>query len=139
MRRLAAAAVLLALAGPACAQRPEDTEVHAPVPPVVTPGPTVGAAPSDAVVLFDGRTLDEWVNTSDKKPAGWADWVLYLTPVALLNAYDRSIRDGGRAPVEGGGREDSDEGESEPGRRERPASREEARLVPGGDLRLMAY
>lgn len=72
MRRLALAAVVVALAGPACAQRPEDTEVHAPVPPVVTPGAAPGAPPSDAIVLFDGRDLKEWVNTSDKQPAGWA-------------------------------------------------------------------
>jgi hypothetical protein len=27
--------------------------------------------PSDAIVLFDGRNLDEWVNTNDKQPARW--------------------------------------------------------------------
>lgn len=69
-RRLAVAAAI-ALAGPACAQRPEDTEVHSPAPPVVTPGAQPGAPPSDAVVLFDGRDLSHWVNTSDKRPAGW--------------------------------------------------------------------
>ena len=31
-----------------------------PHPPVVTPGETPGAAPSDAVVLFDGRDLSRW-------------------------------------------------------------------------------
>jgi len=57
--------------------RPEDTEVWEPVPPVVTPGEN-GAAPSDAIVLFDGRSLDAWVNSRDKTPAGWtvADGVL---------------------------------------------------------------
>lgn len=32
------------------------------VPPVVTPGDTAGAAPSDAIVLFDGKDLSAWDN-----------------------------------------------------------------------------
>src|SRR6185503_1826325 len=59
--------------------RPEDTEIYSPVPPVVTPGNLATAsAPSDAIVLFDGRNLDQWVNTRDKSPAGWivADGVM---------------------------------------------------------------
>ena len=51
--------------------KPEDTEVYSPVPPVVTPGKTDSAAPSDAIVLFDGKDLSHWVNTKDKAPAGW--------------------------------------------------------------------
>jgi hypothetical protein len=31
-----------------------------PHPPVVTPGATSGAAPSDAVVLFDGKDISKW-------------------------------------------------------------------------------
>lgn len=50
--------------------RPADTEVWEPVPVVVTPGAS-NAAPSDAVVLFDGTNLNEWVNSRDKSPAGW--------------------------------------------------------------------
>jgi hypothetical protein len=52
---------------------PADTEVWEPVPPVVAPGPmgSIGA-PADAIVLFDGTDLDEWVSTRDKSPAGWA-------------------------------------------------------------------
>ena len=34
--------------------KPQDTEVWEPVPKVVTPGATNSAAPSDAIVLFDG-------------------------------------------------------------------------------------
>jgi hypothetical protein len=51
--------------------RPQDTEQWTPVPPVVSPGRTDSAPPSDAIVLFDGADLDQWVNTRDKTPAGW--------------------------------------------------------------------
>jgi len=53
------------------AAKPADTEVWAPVPRVVTPGATDRDAPSDAIRLFDGKNLDEWVLTKDKSPARW--------------------------------------------------------------------
>jgi hypothetical protein len=52
--------------------KPEDTEVWEPAPKVVTPGKTSSEVPSDAVVLFDGKNLDQWVSTSDHNaPAKW--------------------------------------------------------------------
>ncbi|HEY2857401.1 MAG TPA: DUF1080 domain-containing protein [Terracidiphilus sp.] len=51
--------------------KPEETEIWQPVPPVVTPAKTNGEAPSDATILFDGKSLDEWVNVSDQQPAKW--------------------------------------------------------------------
>ena len=51
--------------------KPEDTEVWTPVPRIVTPGRTDGAPPSDAIVLFDGRNLDEWTSVKDHSAAQW--------------------------------------------------------------------
>lgn len=51
---------------------PESSELWDPEPRVVTPGKitpqTSGTtAPSDAIVLFDGTNLDQWVSSNDKK------------------------------------------------------------------------
>jgi hypothetical protein len=64
--------------------RPADTEVWTPEPKVVTPPATPGGAPSDAIVLFDGRSLDQWVSVKDKSPAGWtvADGVVTVNKSA---------------------------------------------------------
>jgi hypothetical protein len=58
-------------APPGAAARPEDTEVWEPVPKMVTPGLNNTAPPSDSIVLFDGKNLDEWVSNRDKSPAKW--------------------------------------------------------------------
>jgi Domain of Unknown Function (DUF1080) len=51
--------------------KPEATEYYSPIPPVVTPGGASGDAPSDAIILFDGKNLDQWVNTKDSMAAKW--------------------------------------------------------------------
>ena len=54
------------------AMKHEDTEFYEPVPKVVTPGKSYGDAPSDAVVLFDGKDLSQWVTANDtSQPAQW--------------------------------------------------------------------
>ena len=51
---------------------PKATEQWEPVPKVVTPGTTGDAPPSDAIVLFDGRNLDQWETAKDGSPARWS-------------------------------------------------------------------
>jgi 3-keto-disaccharide hydrolase len=51
--------------------KPEDTEVWEPVPKVVTPAADCNAPASDAIILFDGKNLDEWVSAKDRSPARW--------------------------------------------------------------------
>ena len=45
---------------------------------------TDAAPPSDAIVLFDGKNLDQWVSTQDKSPAKWmvADGVMTVNKAA---------------------------------------------------------
>ncbi len=51
--------------------RPGMTEFWTPQPEVVTPGDaSSSSAPSDAIVLFDGKDLSAWESTSNG-PAGW--------------------------------------------------------------------
>src|ERR1700726_3376651 len=84
MRARAAVTLLgsLAIVGAVCAADenadPKATEQWEPVPAIVTAGSTDSAPPSDAIVLFDGRNLDQWVSTKDHAPARWkvADGVI---------------------------------------------------------------
>ena len=69
-----------------------------PAPVVVTPGPYVGpvAPPSDAIVLFDGRSLAEWRSAdSTKGDAKWtiADGSIVAAPGAGDIATRRSFGD----------------------------------------------
>jgi hypothetical protein len=82
----ATAAAGCALAQPA--PKPQDTEQWTPKPPVVTPGARgsedPAPPPSDAIVLFDGKGLDDWVSARDGTPARWtvADGILVVNKAA---------------------------------------------------------
>lgn len=73
MKRATIFLALLVISASAFAQikDPKATEVWDPVPKKVTPGTTNSAPPSDAIVLFDGRNLNEWASANDKGAAKW--------------------------------------------------------------------
>lgn len=90
--------ILFAQQAPPPAQnkpKPEDTEVWQPVPKVVTPGVACGAPPADAIMLFDGKNLDEWVSAQDHSPAQWivTDGVLTVNKKAGNIESKRSFKD----------------------------------------------
>lgn len=74
--QLSVAVLGLAMVLPAAARQaqqadPKDTEAWAPEPRRAVPA-SLAAAPSDAVVLFDGKDLGEWVSAgAPARPAGW--------------------------------------------------------------------
>jgi hypothetical protein len=51
---------------------PKITEIWKPEAPVITPGKTNADAPSDAIVLFDGKSLDAW----ESEKGGAAGWTI---------------------------------------------------------------
>ncbi len=67
---------------------PESSELWDPEPRVVKPGTLTGSlsgttAPSDALVLFDGSNLDQWVSSEDRKspaPFTLKDGAMTVTP-----------------------------------------------------------
>jgi len=54
----------------ALAQLPDHTQLFEPVPALVT-GATHAAAPSDAIVLFDGRNMNAWEQLADSAAPQW--------------------------------------------------------------------
>ena len=84
-----ATALLLSLTQLSLAQAEMKWKIHdpnRPLPPIVDPGTVstqqaVGRAPSDAVVLFDGKDLSKWVD-KDGKPARWKVENGYMEVVA---------------------------------------------------------
>lgn len=50
---------------------PESTEVWEPQPRIVTSGSAYGIPPSDAIVLFDGKSMTHWVSANDGSAAKW--------------------------------------------------------------------
>ena len=47
---------------------PKVTEIYQPKAPKITPGATPSDAPSDAIVLFDGKNAAEWVGNDGNAP-----------------------------------------------------------------------
>ncbi|RYY57086.1 MAG: DUF1080 domain-containing protein [Chitinophagaceae bacterium] len=67
------AVLALGIVSGAVAQKPADTEVWEPKPAVITnTTATTSVPPSDAIVLFDGKNLDQWESVNEPgKAAGW--------------------------------------------------------------------
>jgi hypothetical protein len=76
MKFVALSIALLAVAGSLNAQKakPEDTEVWQPEPKVITPSTLPGAPPADAIILFNGDHLTNWVSTRDTNTK--AQWTI---------------------------------------------------------------
>jgi len=60
----------------------ETTEFYPPTPPIVTPAKKPGGAPSDAIVLFDGKNMGEWMMAADSSASKWklSDSVMTVAP-----------------------------------------------------------
>lgn len=67
---LFAAIYLFALSLEAQITDPKATEVWKPAPSVITPGTATNTAPSDAIVLFDGKNTMEWTH-ADGSAVKW--------------------------------------------------------------------
>ena len=64
-------------------QKPEETEVYSPVPPKVAVN--AQGVPSDAIVLFDGTGLQEWISSVDSTEAKW-----HLNPDGSMTVRDKA-------------------------------------------------
>lgn len=60
-------------------------DMNRPRPEVIQPGDGPGDPPSDAIVLFDGSDLSEWVRAKDGQPAKWK----------VENSYMEVVKEGG--------------------------------------------
>jgi len=78
---LAFLALTAAMASRSPAQNPEPFPAPKSEPRIVTPGRTSADPPSDAVVLFDGKSLASW-RSSDGTPAKWQVKDGYMEVVA---------------------------------------------------------
>lgn len=95
------ALILLLFTVTAAQAQEREWPVHAmdrPAPPVVDPGPFPGSArpPSDAIVLFDGTSLDAWRSAEDAaRPARWriVEGALEVVPRTGAIATARSFGD----------------------------------------------
>lgn len=76
----------------ACAQKtmklpPEATEIWEPEPPKVTPG-SMNEAPSDAIVLFNGKDFEEWEHTSGDD----ATWTIEDNSIMVVKPKSGNIQ-----------------------------------------------
>lgn len=62
---------MVLFAQPENKKTPESSEIWEPQPRIITPGAHASNAPSDALVLFDGSNLNQWVSTADGTEAKW--------------------------------------------------------------------
>src|SRR5215470_992265 len=93
---LLSSALIVSLNLMAQAGDPKLTEVWTPVPKIVTPGATSSDAPSDAIILFGGKNLDEWASVKDpKSAAGWtvADGIITVDKTKGSIQTKRSFTD----------------------------------------------
>ncbi|RFS18738.1 DUF1080 domain-containing protein [Chitinophaga silvatica] len=90
---LLSACTLLTLAATA-QSKPEDTEVWDPVPKVINPGTLILTAPSDAIILFNGKNLNSWTS-EDGGPAKWEvkNEILTVTPKAGIIKTKQQFED----------------------------------------------
>lgn len=90
---LLSACTLLTLAANA-QSKPEDTEVWDPVPKVINPGTLILTAPSDAIILFNGKNLNSWTS-EDGGPAKWEikNEILTVTPKAGIIKTKQQFED----------------------------------------------
>lgn len=52
-------------------KNPKDTEVWSPVPKSVKSQVALTSPPEDAIILFDGKNLDQWLSVKDNSAARW--------------------------------------------------------------------